>query len=189
MVLTDNMEAMIEASRVFANLTRQKAVRDYLSKKQIDRIMITMLDSGNREVVYISCGVLINFMVDEDKRPTLKAEGGIRKLIEVLRDFSRTDWELASLVCQILWNYSGKITSANNCFGEQESQELAELLSELLDKNSALNPSFQEDIDEDMLDFYEETWTDEFCPVAEQLHHRIVTHQSDLEPLDNPGNS
>ena len=42
-------------------------------------MMVTMLDSGNREVVYISCGVLINFMVDEDKRSTLKSEGGIRK--------------------------------------------------------------------------------------------------------------
>lgn len=30
MVLTDNMEAMVEASRVFGNLTRQKSVRDYL---------------------------------------------------------------------------------------------------------------------------------------------------------------
>ena len=45
----------------------------------VDLIMITMLDSGNREVVYISCGVLINFMVDDDKRATLKNEGGITK--------------------------------------------------------------------------------------------------------------
>lgn len=56
------------------------------------------------------------------------------RLIEVLRDFSRTDWELASLVCQILWNYSGKITSSNDCFGQQESHDLTEILLELLGK-------------------------------------------------------
>lgn len=42
-------------------------------------MLVTMLDSGNREVVYISCGVLINFMVDEENRPMLKQEQGIRK--------------------------------------------------------------------------------------------------------------
>ncbi|XP_061176432.1 armadillo repeat-containing protein 2-like isoform X2 [Saccostrea echinata] len=187
LVLANNMEAMVEACRVFANLTRQRVVRDFLTEQKIDRMLVTMLDSGNREVVYISCGVLINFMVDEEKRPMLKQEHGIRKLVEVLRDFSKTDWELASLVCQILWNYSGKITSSNDCFGQQESQDLMELLMELLDRDSALDLSFKED--EEMTDYFEETWTEQFCPVAEQLLQRIETHQSDLEPLENPSGS
>ncbi|XP_048768043.1 armadillo repeat-containing protein 2-like isoform X2 [Ostrea edulis] len=189
LVLANNMEAMVEACRVFANLTRQKVVRDFLTEQKIDRMLVTMLDSGNREVVYISCGVLINFMVDEEKRPILKQEHGIRKLIEVLRDFSRTDWELASLVCQILWNYSGKITSSNDSFGQQESQDLMELLMELLDRDSALDLSFKEEVDEEMTDYFEETWTEQFCPVAEQLLQRIETHQSDLEPLETPSGS
>lgn len=189
LVLANNMEAMVEACRVFANLTRQKVVRDFLAEQKIDRMLVTMLDSGNREVVYISCGVLINFMVDEENRPMLKQEHGIRKLIEVLRDFSRTDWELASLVCQILWNYSGKITSSNDCFGQQESQDLTELLAELLDRESALDLSFKDEADDEMTDYFEETWTEQFCPVAEQLLQRIETHQSDLEPLDNPSGS
>ena len=45
----------------------------------VDAMMITLLDSGNRELVYISCGVLINFMLDEDKRAVLKKEGGVTK--------------------------------------------------------------------------------------------------------------
>ena len=53
------------------------------------------------------------------------------------------------------------------------------------DKESALSSSMLEETDEDMMEFYEETWTEEFCPVAEQLLQRIVTHQSDLVPLEN----
>lgn len=45
----------------------------------VDVLLITLLDSGDKEVVYIACGVLINFMVDEEKRSVLKKEKGITK--------------------------------------------------------------------------------------------------------------
>jgi hypothetical protein len=45
----------------------------------VDKVLITLLDSGDKEVVYIACGVLINFMVDEEKRHVLKKESGITK--------------------------------------------------------------------------------------------------------------
>ena len=38
------------------------------------------------------------------------------------------------MVCQILWNYSVKITSTNSCFGEQEAKDLNDVLLELLGK-------------------------------------------------------
>ncbi|KAK3593875.1 hypothetical protein CHS0354_011480 [Potamilus streckersoni] len=192
LVLSDNMEAMVEVSRVFGNLTRHKQVRDFLAEKKVDVMLITLLDSGNREVVYIACGVLINFMVDEEKRQTLKKEGGITKLVEVLRDFGRTDWELASMVCQILWNYSGKITSSNAFFGEQESQELTELLIEYLDKENAIEMSEMSDDNSDEDEYQQwilESWESQFSPVAEQLLQRIDSHQSKFEPLDQPSQS
>jgi hypothetical protein len=60
------------------------------------------------------------------------------RLIEVLRDFAKTDWDIASMVCQILWNYSVKITSTNSCFGEQEAKDLNDVLLELLGKEHYL---------------------------------------------------
>jgi hypothetical protein len=45
----------------------------------VDQFMVSLLDSGIREEVYIACGVLINFMVDEEKRSVLKKDGGIAK--------------------------------------------------------------------------------------------------------------
>ncbi|VDI18133.1 Hypothetical predicted protein [Mytilus galloprovincialis] len=150
-------------------------------------MMITMLDSGNREVVYIACGVLINFMVDDENRSVLKKDGGIAKLIEVLRDFAKTDWELASMVCQILWNYSVKITSTNSCFGEQESKDLNDVLLELLDRECAFEDLDEED--EEMKHFFHDTWSEDFCPVATQLLQRMESYSSDLEPIESPSES
>ncbi len=42
-------------------------------------MMVTLLDAGNMEIVYTACGVLINMMADEHRRPVLKKEGGIKK--------------------------------------------------------------------------------------------------------------
>lgn len=60
----------------------------------------------------------------------------------MLRDFGRDDWNLACMVCQTLWNYSGKITSTNATFGEKEGQELADLLDEYLGKCSTMEITF-----------------------------------------------
>ncbi|XP_041354443.1 armadillo repeat-containing protein 2-like [Gigantopelta aegis] len=182
LMLPDNMEAMLEASRVFGNLTQHKNVRDFLTKNKIDEMMISLLDCGCREVVYNACGVLVNFMSDESKRPLLKKEGGVKKLIDVLHDFGREDWDLSSTVCKVLCNYSTKITSSNACFGEQEAQDLSELLLEFLDKDTALADS-----DADSLDCLCETWEDKFVPVGTQLLKRIEKYQSKFEPLEAPG--
>ena len=38
------------------------------------------------------------------------------------------------MICQTLWNYSEKITSATSCFGEDETEDLQQLLLEYLGK-------------------------------------------------------
>ncbi|XP_066275895.1 armadillo repeat-containing protein 2-like [Branchiostoma lanceolatum] len=189
MLMADNMEGIVEASRVYGNLTRSAEVRDYLGRKKVDAIMVTLLDSGSREVVFTSCGVLINLMVDEKRRPTLKEEGGVKKLVDVLRDFGRTDWELASMVCQTLWNYSEKITSSIDCFGEEETNQLIELLLEFLDEDVVMSVPEASDWDREMKEYMQSVWKDRFCPVATQLLDRVDSHHTDLEPLEPPCNS
>ncbi|GFS09328.1 armadillo repeat-containing protein 2, partial [Elysia marginata] len=186
LVLSNNMEGLLEAARVFGNLTRHKEVRDFLSKNKVDAVMVTLLDSGNRELVFIACGVLINFMLDEDKRPLLKNEGGIKKLIDVLRDFGREDWQLSGCVCKVLVNYSSKIHSSVGSFGEAEVAELIDLLTEYLDKDCALSESLASAADEEMREYIEDAWHDEFYQVGEQLLKRIEAHSSPLEPLQAP---
>ncbi|XP_005102121.1 armadillo repeat-containing protein 2 isoform X2 [Aplysia californica] len=186
LIMIDNTEGILEAARVFGNLTRHKQIRDFLSQNKVDAMMITLLDSGNREIVYIACGVLINFMLDEDKRSILKKEGGIQKLTDVLRDFGREDWQLSGCVCKVLVNYSSRIHSSSNSFGNEESAELSELLAEYLDKDCALSQALASAADEEMREYIEDTWQEEFCPVGSQLLKRIESYSSPLEPLEAP---
>ncbi|KAI0232595.1 Armadillo repeat-containing protein 2 [Lamellibrachia satsuma] len=177
-----NMAGLAEATRVFGNLSREVTVRDFLAKHKVDEALVAMLDSDKVEVVFTACGVLINLMADEDKRPTLKKMDGIRKLTDVLRDWGPQDWQLASMVCQTLWNFSGKITSTNACFGEKEAHDLSELLLEYLDMDT---PGYK-DCDSAMKQYLHEVWQSDFVPVATQLLNRIESHQSNFEILENP---
>ena len=43
--------------------------------------MIALLDAGERETVFTACGVLINLMIDEQIKPKLKEEDGIKKWV------------------------------------------------------------------------------------------------------------
>jgi hypothetical protein len=45
----------------------------------VDEIMVTLLDSGQREMVYSACGVLINILADSAHHQKVAACGGIQK--------------------------------------------------------------------------------------------------------------
>uniref|UniRef100_A0A4W3J1A6 Armadillo repeat containing 2 n=1 Tax=Callorhinchus milii TaxID=7868 RepID=A0A4W3J1A6_CALMI len=185
LLLCNNMDAILEAARVFGNISRSKEIRDFIVQKNVDRFMITLLDAKHQDVCFSACGVLINLTVDKSKRTILKQDGGIKKLIDCLRDFGPIDWQLASLVCKTLWNYSEKITSAVLCFGEKETNELLELLSAYLDEEIALDPA-KSGTDEGLVEFHRACWESEFVPVAQQLLHRIQCHHTHLEALPFP---
>ncbi|XP_036370751.1 armadillo repeat-containing protein 2-like isoform X2 [Octopus sinensis] len=192
LLLPNHMETLIEVSRVFGNLTHQKIVRDFLAEQKVQETFIELLDSDNREVVYISCGVLVNFMADKEKRPVLMQGGGIEKLIEVLRDFGPNDWQLAGIVCQVLLNYSHNIGPEHLYFGYQTTEQLVELLTEFLDEANVhgyitAKPEHTEQSSEttdEVQNLIMEKWENEFCPVAETLLQRLKYHQSVLEPLE-----
>jgi len=148
--------------------------------------MIALLDAGERETVYTACGVLINLMIDEQIKPKLKEEEGIKKLVDVLRDFGKHDWQLSCMVCQILWNYSDKITSSSETFGEQEALELMDILTQYLDEDVALDPSELEAAESNIPELLRDMWEGQFVPVAEHLLERVKSHHSDLVPLESP---
>ncbi|XP_065837741.1 armadillo repeat-containing protein 2-like isoform X2 [Oscarella lobularis] len=181
-LLNDNMEIMAETFRVFGNLSRSKEVRAILANKKVDRMMITVLDSGRRDVVYAACGVLVNMMADVEHWKTLRDERGPEKLTDVLRDFGRADWQLAALVGKILSNYCREMTSSSEWLGENEAINLMNLLSDLLDEKTALTV-VENDLPDQTLDFVRQSWQDDFCPVARKLLAEIEASYSELEPL------
>ncbi|KAJ7423026.1 hypothetical protein WISP_35613 [Willisornis vidua] len=131
LLMSDNMDGVVEAVRVFGNLSRYPEICDFIMQKKIYKFMIALLDSKNQDVCFSACGVLLNLTVDKNRRGFLMEEGGIGKLVDCLQDFGPADWQLACLVCKTLWNYSENSTSAASCFGE-DTDTLLVLLTSLL---------------------------------------------------------
>ncbi|NXN63705.1 ARMC2 protein, partial [Himantopus himantopus] len=175
LLMSNNMDGVIEAVRVFGNLSRYHEICDFIVQKKIYKFMIALLDAKNQDVCFSACGVLLNLTVDKNKRGLLMEERGIGKLVDCLQDFGPADWQLACLICKTLWNYSENITSAASCFGEDTDTLLA-LLTSLLDEELALDYS----LDTDSRDYQKLYWEREFKPVAEKLLGRIQSHHSFL---------
>ncbi|NXE82385.1 ARMC2 protein, partial [Cochlearius cochlearius] len=175
LLMSNNMDGVVEAVRVFGNLSQYHEICDFIIQKKIYKFMIALLDAKNQEVCFSACGVLLNLTVDKNKRALLMEEGGIGKLVDCLRDFGPADWQLACLICKTLWNYSENITSAASCFGE-DTDTLLVLLTSLLDEELALDCS----LDRDLRDHHKLYWEREFKPVAEKLLDRIQSHHSFL---------
>ncbi|NWH61069.1 ARMC2 protein, partial [Geococcyx californianus] len=171
LLMSNDMDGVVEAVRVFGNLSQDHEICDFIIEKKIYKFMIILLDAKNQDVCFSACGVLLNLTVDKNKRAFLMEEGGIGKLVDCLQDFGPADWQLACLICKTLWNYSENITSAASCFGEDTGMLLV-LLSSLLDEELVLDYS----LDGDGRDHHRQYWEREFKPVAEKLLDRIKSH-------------
>ncbi|KGL83933.1 Armadillo repeat-containing protein 2, partial [Tinamus guttatus] len=173
LLMSNSMDGVVEAVRVFGNLSQYHEICDFIIQKKIYKFMIALLDAKNQDVCYSACGVLLNLTVDKNRRALLKEEGGIGKLIDCLQDFGPADWQLACLICKTLWNYSENITSTASCFGE-DADTLLVLLTSLLDEELSVDYS----LDRDIRDYHKIYWETEFKPVAEKLLDRIQSHCS-----------
>ncbi|XP_055246705.1 armadillo repeat-containing protein 2 isoform X4 [Gorilla gorilla gorilla] len=182
LLVSNNMDGILEAVRVFGNLSQDHDVCDFIVQNNVHRFMMALLDAQHQDICFSACGVLLNLTVDKDKRVILKEGGGIKKLVDCLRDFGPTDWQLACLVCKTLWNFSENITNASSCFGNEDTNTLSLLLSSFLDEELALDGSF----DPDLKNYHKLHWETEFKPVAQQLLNRIQRHHTFLEPLPIP---
>ncbi|KAI6055870.1 armadillo repeat-containing protein 2 isoform X1 [Marmota monax] len=182
LLVSNNMDGILEAVRVFGNLSQDHDICDFIVQNNVHKFMIALLDAKHQDICFSACGVLLNLTVDKDKRVILKEGGGIKKLVDCLRDFGPTDWQLACLVCKTLWNFSENITKASACFGDEDINTLLVLLSSFLNEELALDGSF----DQDLKNYHKLHWETEFKPVAQQLLNRIQSHHTFLEPLPVP---
>ncbi|XP_010143353.1 PREDICTED: armadillo repeat-containing protein 2-like, partial [Buceros rhinoceros silvestris] len=173
LLMSSNMDGVVEAVRVFGNLSQYHEICDFIVQKKMHKFMIALLDSKNQDVCFSACGVLLNLTVDKNKRALLMEGGGIGKLVDCLQDFGPADWQLACLICKTLWNCSENLKSAASCFGE-DTNTLLVLLKSLLDEELPLAYS----LDGDLRDHHKLYWEREFKPVAQKLLDRIQSRQS-----------
>lgn len=181
-MLSNNMEGILEATRVYGNLSQYEDVQDFILEQNVYKFIVTLLDSGQQDVCFSACGVLINLATNSHKKTLLKEEGAMEKLVECLRDFGCSDWQLAGLVCKAFWNFMDNATDAGLYLGLEETNKLLDLLSSLLDGQIALDCRWNVDL----MDYQRECWEVEFKPVASLLLDKIRSHPSYLEPLPGP---
>ncbi|XP_062406840.1 armadillo repeat-containing protein 2 [Sardina pilchardus] len=173
LLLSSSMAAVLEATRVFGNLSQISDVRLFIMEHKVHQFVVTLLDSKSSDVCYSACGVLINLSSEPHNRHTLRQEGVIHKLAECLRDFGPCDWQLAGLVCQTLWNCTEDGM-------EDGTTELLHTLSIYLDEEEALSYSATDDAA--MRELHQACWELEFRPVAQRLCRRIQGQEA-AEPI------
>ncbi|XP_028253643.1 armadillo repeat-containing protein 2 [Parambassis ranga] len=164
LVLSSCMNAMLEATRVYGNLSsKSKDVRDFIMQNKVHQFLVTLLDSKSTEMCFSACGVLTNLAVDPPNRVCLSLEGAPAKLVDCLRDLGPGDWQLAGQVCQAMWNLVGD--DSEKLLDTQEREALLEILTTYLDQEEALKWIENEDLK----DFHKACWELEFLPVAHKL--------------------
>uniref|UniRef100_A0A8C9XUE7 Armadillo repeat containing 2 n=1 Tax=Sander lucioperca TaxID=283035 RepID=A0A8C9XUE7_SANLU len=163
LVLSSSRDAMLEATRVYGNLSQSKHVRDFIMQNKVHQFVVTLLDSKSTEMCFSACGVLTNLALDPANWDSLSVEGAAAKLVDCLRDFGPGDWQLAGQVCQALWNMI--VCGSEKLLDTQERESLLEFLTTCLDEQEALKWIENED----MRDFHRACWELEFLPVAQKL--------------------
>ncbi|TSL47633.1 Armadillo repeat-containing protein 2 [Bagarius yarrelli] len=158
---SSNMEAVLEATRAFGNLSQMEEVQGFMITNKAHRFIVALLDSKNPDVCLSACGVLTNLSTDPENRRAINQEGAVPKLIDCLRDFGPRDWILAAQACQTLWNCTedGQVECVD---------ELLEILTLYSDQKALQWP-----YSEHLKAHQEACWELEFLPVAERLKKRM----------------
>ncbi|XP_070398940.1 armadillo repeat-containing protein 2 isoform X2 [Nothobranchius furzeri] len=162
LLLSSSMDAMLEATRVYGNLSLHQDVRDFIIQNRVHTFAVTLLDSKRAEMCFSACGVLTNLALDPPKRVSLTLEGASAKLVDCLRDFGPADWQLAGLACQAIWNLT--CGGSVKLLDPQERETMLQILTTYSDEEVLKWTQ-----NEDTKDIYRACWESEFLPAAQKL--------------------
>ena len=82
---TSNKDCLVEATRVYGNLTRSKDTRDFLVESGAWDQLLKFLDWDDQELLCTTVGILVNMMADWDKRVALKEGHGIERYFTAIQ--------------------------------------------------------------------------------------------------------
>lgn len=100
-----NVEALVEAARALGNLSRHRDARQWISELRIDEALAILLAHGDRDLVFYSCGALVNLAADPATGCRLCREVNLRsKLAALLCDAPADDCELLLVAVKVLSN-------------------------------------------------------------------------------------
>lgn len=102
------------------NLSRDKEASIKIISSQIDKLILTLLESSDADILYVSTGVLINltsFKIDNKSESYMKdliKNGLINKLNRILETLASTDYDVCIQCLQIVWNLWNELVSLLN---------------------------------------------------------------------------
>eukprot|EP00730_Choanoeca_flexa_P003372 TRINITY_DN11386_c0_g1_i3.p1 TRINITY_DN11386_c0_g1~~TRINITY_DN11386_c0_g1_i3.p1 ORF type:complete len:869 (+),score=165.12 TRINITY_DN11386_c0_g1_i3:161-2767(+) len=169
-VLSSSMDLVAEVCRVYGTFSQLDSVRHLLIEERVHELLVVLLAHDNREVVFTSCGILMNLAADIDCRQQLSGHEMVDSLIEVILSCEHVDWQLAGTGCKALWNYLTGLEAGmkDGSYTERITMELMEDLVEVL---TELTEPQAEPKDELSNDLYHA----EFQPVAQHLCSMLTT--------------
>lgn len=177
-LMNGSMPCIMEAVRVFGNVSRYDDIPPLLHSKKIDLMMVTLLDSKTWQMVYSACGVLINVSAKDSNRKCLIKEGIISKLVDVLKHFAPSEWHVCGVACQLLWNLCD-----TNELDSEEADSTMQVLHEYLKENSPRHLLASSGYDNESIQCITDCWKKDFYPVAIRLYRKISSQHSQLQPL------
>lgn len=128
-----NEEALVEATRALSNLSRHSDARSCMRDIRLDEVFVMFLDHCNRNLVFFSCGVLVNIFTDFDCVARLSTVGPVvSKLLKLLADAPAEDLELRAVLVKVLTNLSHLDPGLGGAvFSPAEAAEVRRLLPDM----------------------------------------------------------
>ena len=95
-----NLRITSECCRALGNLSHFPAVIDQFRSSGADKILLTLLDSSEIDLVVNVIGIFINFTNRPGGNLELFTDFG--KLLRAIKEFN--DWRVSNLTLQLIWN-------------------------------------------------------------------------------------
>jgi len=100
-----NVEALVESARALGNISRHADARQWMAELRIDEVLSILLAHDDRDLVFYSCGALVNLASDGEAGRRLCRVCGLRsKLASVLQEAPSDDPELCLVAVKALSN-------------------------------------------------------------------------------------
>ena len=97
-----NLRITSECCRALGNFSHYESVQNIFERNGADKILHTLLDSSDINLVVNVIGIFINFSLRNSTLAVFSGDAGISKLLVAIREFN--DWHVSNLTLQLIWN-------------------------------------------------------------------------------------
>jgi len=176
-----NSEAVMEAARALGNLSRHASTRLHIRDLRIDEILGILLEHDDRNIVYYTCGVLVNLASDLNCTHKLVTCGVPVKLTTLMEEISWGDTDANVCVLKVFTNLLMDDTIE---WDPDLLERLGTLLTDRMTKENNTSNESVEDQDAEDQDAEEDEKTSVLKKEKMEALHRLA--ENFLQKLPSP---